>query len=47
MHMLSKGQVKKVEPVARAGFPRERTGVEAGAVRERLKFMAEILGLVA
>jgi len=47
MHMLKKGQIEKVEPVARAGFPRERTGVGKGAVRERIKFIAEIFGVAA
>jgi len=40
INMLRKGQVKKVEPVA-------TTGVEKGTVRERVKFIAEIFGVVA
>ncbi len=56
MNMLRKGQVAKVEPVLCGGSPeaersRSRsvvaTGVEKGAVRERAKFIAEILGVVA
>jgi len=47
MQMMKKGQIEKVEPVARAGFPRERTGVEKGVVRERVKFIAEIFGVAA
>ena len=47
MHMMKKGQIEKVEPVARVGFPRERTGVEKGAVRARSKFIAEIFGVAA